>query len=224
MRITKFGHACVRIEHDGAVVVIDPGVFTDPGAADGATAVLVTHEHADHWTADHLRSTDAPIWTTHAVADVLAAEAPDLAERVRRITPGETFDAGVPVTAVGELHAVIHEEIPRIDNSGYVLDVGGRRVYHPGDALTLPASVYHPRRATSRRTVDLLLAPVSAPWLKARRPSTSSARWRRRNARHPRPGLQRGRARRSSTATWRASSTPPGSRTPASRTAADLEL
>ena len=156
MRITKLGHACVRIEHDGAVVVIDPGVFTDPGAADGATAVLVTHEHPDHWTADHLRSTDADIWTTHAVADVLAAEAPDLAERVRRITPGETFDAGVPVTAVGELHAVIHEEIPRIHNSGYLLDVGGRRVYHPGDALTLPGS-----------EVDLLCAPVSAPWLKA---------------------------------------------------------
>ncbi|MBI4901728.1 MAG: MBL fold metallo-hydrolase, partial [Actinobacteria bacterium] len=149
MRITKLGHACVRIEHDGVVVVIDPGVFTDPGAADGATAVLVTHEHPDHWTADHLRSTDADIWTTDAVADVLAAETPDLTERVRRIAPGQTFDAGVPVTAVGELHAVIHEEIPRIHNSGYLLDVGGRRVYHPGDALTLPGS-----------EVDLLCAPV----------------------------------------------------------------
>ena len=156
MRITKLGHACVRIEHDRAVVVLDPGVFTDAGATEGATAVLVTHEHADHWSAEHLRATDAPIWTTHAVADVLAAEAPDLGERVRRITPGETFDAGVPVTAVGELHAVIHEEIPRIHNSGYVLDVDGTLVYHPGDALTLP-----------ERDVDLLCVPVSAPWMKA---------------------------------------------------------
>ena len=45
MRITKFGHACVRIEHDGKVVVVDPGAFTDAEAVDGATAVLVTHEH-----------------------------------------------------------------------------------------------------------------------------------------------------------------------------------
>ena len=32
MRITKFGHACVRLEHDGKVVVVDPGMFTDPEA------------------------------------------------------------------------------------------------------------------------------------------------------------------------------------------------
>ncbi|MCW2768011.1 MAG: hypothetical protein JWO11_3970, partial [Nocardioides sp.] len=28
MRITKFGHACVRIEYDGKAIVLDPGVFT----------------------------------------------------------------------------------------------------------------------------------------------------------------------------------------------------
>ncbi len=67
MRITKLGHACVRIEHDGGVVVIDPGVFTDAGALDGADAVLITHEHPDHVHADHLRASDAPIWTIAAV-------------------------------------------------------------------------------------------------------------------------------------------------------------
>ena len=67
MRITKFGHACVRIEHDGQVVVIDPGAFTEREAVDGATAVLITHEHADHLDVDHLRATDAPIFTIEAV-------------------------------------------------------------------------------------------------------------------------------------------------------------
>ncbi len=49
MRITKFGHACVRLEHDGKTVVIDPGMFTDPEAVDGADAVVITHEHPDHY-------------------------------------------------------------------------------------------------------------------------------------------------------------------------------
>jgi len=155
MRVTKFGHACVRFEHDGSVVVVDPGVFTDPGAVDGADAVLITHEHPDHYQADRLRRCDATIWTIDAVADVIAAEAPDLTERVRRIAPGESFDAGVPVTAVGELHAVIHPELPRIHNSGYLLQLGDLSVFHPGDALTGPEV-----------PVDLLLVPVSAPWLK----------------------------------------------------------
>jgi len=155
MRITKFGHACVRIESGGSVVVVDPGIFTEPGAVDGADTVLITHEHADHWSADHLRRTDAAVWTIGAVAEAIAADAPDVTERVRRLTPGESVDAGVPVTAVGELHAVIHPELTRIDNSGYLLRLDGLTVFHPGDALTGPGV-----------DVDVLCLPVSAPWLK----------------------------------------------------------
>ncbi|SFI42535.1 L-ascorbate metabolism protein UlaG, beta-lactamase superfamily [Nocardioides psychrotolerans] len=155
MRITKLGHACVRIEHDGAVVVLDPGVFTEAEAVDGATAVLITHEHPDHYLPAHLRACDAPVFTVAAVAARIREDAPDLLERVTVVGPEERFDVGVPVRAVGELHAVIHPDYPRFSNSGYVLSLGDTSVYHPGDALTLPG-----------QPVDLLLAPVSAPWLK----------------------------------------------------------
>lgn len=156
MRITKFGHACVRLEHDGVVVVIDPGVFTDVGALEGAHAVLITHEHPDHYLPDHLRATSAPIFTIDAVAARIREDAPDVAERVTVVSPGQEFDAGLPVRAVGELHAVIHPELPRFFNSGYVVTVGDSRAYHPGDALTVPDE-----------DVDVLCVPVSAPWLKA---------------------------------------------------------
>lgn len=156
MRVLKFGHACVRVEHDGAAVVIDPGVFTEVGALDGADAVLITHEHADHYLPDHLRVTDARIFTIEAVASKIREDAPDVAERVTVVRPGEEFEAGLPVRAVGELHAVIHPEFPRFFNSGYVLTAGDEKVYHPGDALTGPDE-----------EVDLLCVPVSAPWLKA---------------------------------------------------------
>lgn len=152
MRITKFGHACVRIEHGDAVIVLDPGVFTAPEAVDGATAVLITHEHADHWTEDHLRRTDASIHTIAAVADQLPD---DLRERVEVVTHGDAFDVGVSVDVVGEKHAVIYAGLPHFDNSGYLLTVGATTIFHPGDALTLP-----------HREIDLLLLPVSAPWLK----------------------------------------------------------
>ena len=47
MRITKLGQSCVRLEKDGAVLVIDPGVWTDVAAASaGAAAVMITHEAA----------------------------------------------------------------------------------------------------------------------------------------------------------------------------------
>ena len=157
MRITKFGHSCVRIEYDGTAVVVDPGVFTDAGALDGADAVLITHEHPDHYLPAHLQATDAPVFTIEAVAAKIREDAPDVAERLTVVTPGEDFRAGgLPVRAVGELHAVIHPELPRFHNSGYLLTLGEEKVFHPGDALTGPGE-----------QVDVLLLPVSAPWARA---------------------------------------------------------
>jgi L-ascorbate metabolism protein UlaG (beta-lactamase superfamily) len=156
MRITKFGHSCVRLEHNGKTVVLDPGMFTDPEALDGAGAVVITHEHPDHYLPDHLQRTDAPVFTIGAVAARMRDEAPDVAERVTVVAPGESFDPGIPAVAIGELHAVIHPELPRFHNSGFVFTLGDTTVYHPGDALTLP-----------EQPVDVLCVPVCAPWMRA---------------------------------------------------------
>lgn len=156
MRITKFGHACIRLEHDGTVVVVDPGMFTDPEAVDGADAVVVTHEHPDHYLPDHLARTDAPVFTIDAVAARIREDAPDVAARLTVVTPGEEFDPGIPAVSVGELHAVIHPDLPRFFNSGYLFTLGDTNVFHPGDALTVP-----------EQQVDILCVPVCAPWMRA---------------------------------------------------------
>jgi L-ascorbate metabolism protein UlaG (beta-lactamase superfamily) len=155
MRLIKHGHACVRLESGDVAVVLDPGMFTEAAALDDATAVLVTHEHADHWTPELLRATAAPVFTIAAVAAHIREQAPDVADRVTVVEPGQSLDIGVPVEVVGEKHAVIHPELPHFDNSGYLLTVDGTTVFHPGDALTVPPA-----------SPDLLLLPVSAPWLK----------------------------------------------------------
>lgn len=155
MRITKFGHACVRIETGSTTVVLDPGGWSERAAVDGAGAVLITHEHPDHLDVDNLRATDAPVYTIAAVARQISSQAPDLAERVTVVAPGDALDLGVSVGVVGEKHAVIHPELQHFDNSGYLLEVEGRRIFHPGDAVTERPD-----------DVDLLLLPVHAPWSK----------------------------------------------------------
>ncbi|MDI5967390.1 MBL fold metallo-hydrolase [Streptomyces sp. SL13] len=155
MKLTKKGHACVRLEKDGQVLVIDPGAFGEPDAAVGADAVLVTHEHADHFAEDRLRAAleanpAARIWTLRSVADHLKAAFPG---RVTTVGHGDTFTAaGFDVEAHGELHAVIHPDLPRITNVGYLVDGS---LFHPGDALTVPG-----------RPVETLLLPLHAPWSK----------------------------------------------------------
>lgn len=156
MRLTKFGHSCVRIEYDGTTLVLDPGAFAEPEAVDGVDAVLITHEHFDHYDPEKLRLTDAPIYTIAAVAAVIRGDAPEIAERVTVVDPGQVLDIqNVLVRVVGEQHAVIHPDLPRFDNSGYLVHLGETKVFHPGDALTGPGE-----------PVDVLLSPVCAPWMK----------------------------------------------------------
>jgi L-ascorbate metabolism protein UlaG (beta-lactamase superfamily) len=154
MRLTKFTHACVRLEHDGRALLIDPGVWTEVEAYDGVDGILVTHEHLDHVDRDRLATilTLNPklrVYTSTAVAEQLAL----LGGAVVSVAVGDEFTAnGFSVTAVGGSHAEIYEGLPGCANLGYIVDGS---LYHPGDALHVPAT-----------PVSTLLVPAAAPWLK----------------------------------------------------------
>jgi L-ascorbate metabolism protein UlaG (beta-lactamase superfamily) len=158
MELTKHGHACVRLTKDGRTLVIDPGNLSAPDAALGADVILVTHEHPDHFDDSRLRTAmeadpAARIFTLRSVADRLSAAFPG---RVHTVGHGDAFTAaGFEIQAHGELHAVIHPDIPRVTNVGFLVEDGDGAVFHPGDALTVPG-----------RPVDTLLLPVHAPWNK----------------------------------------------------------
>jgi L-ascorbate metabolism protein UlaG (beta-lactamase superfamily) len=151
MRLTKYGHACVRVERDGAVLVIDPGTFTEVGVLDGADAVLVTHEHPDHLDVDKLAG--RPDLTVHTHPDV-AAKLDGFPGTVHAVHAGDLFQAaGFEVQAYGGQHALIHQDIPRIANLGFLIEGS---IFHPGDSLEVPAGA----------SVETLLVPVNAPWQK----------------------------------------------------------
>ena len=154
MQLTKLGHACVRLEKDGARLVIDPGAWSGADVLAGASAVLVTHEHADHLDAAEVRAalTAAPgleLWTNASVA----AQFADFGGRVHVVDHGDAFTAaGFDVHVYGSEHARIMPGIPVIANTGFAVDGA---VFHPGDSFTVPED-----------HVPTLLLPVSAPWLK----------------------------------------------------------
>ena len=154
MELIKQGHACVVLCEGDRRLVVDPGAFTEPSALDGASAVLVTHEHADHFVPDQLRAAleadpALEVWTNKSVA----AQLEGLGSRVHVVGHGDAVTvAGFDVHVHGELHAQIHPDLPRIPNVGFLVD---GLVFHPGDALTVPDE-----------PVATLLLPVHAPWSK----------------------------------------------------------
>lgn len=155
MQLTKFTHACVRLDDGDRSLVIDPGAFSEVEAAlDGAAAVLVTHEHFDHIDVERVRAALGAdprlrLYGPDGVTSGLA----DLGEQVVTVGAGEQFEAaGFAVRAFGGQHALIHPAIPVIGNLGYLVE----GVYHPGDSFTVPSA-----------EVRTLLLPTSAPWSKA---------------------------------------------------------
>ncbi|MFC4910032.1 MBL fold metallo-hydrolase [Actinomadura gamaensis] len=160
MRMTKYGHACVRLEKDGRSLVIDPGELTpEAEATDGVDAVLITHQHEDHFSFDKLRATPAAVYTSAGMVRRLEelddAREPDDAQKLDRenihaVRDGDTFEvAGFRVRVIGEKHHFSHPDFPPVDNVGFLVD---DVVFHPGDALT-------------QVEVPTLLLPGQAPWL-----------------------------------------------------------
>lgn len=157
MKITKHEHACLAVDGDGGTLVIDPGSFSGRLVdLEAVRAVVITHEHADHWTPEHVadlrqRFPEAPIYGPAGVAAAVAAsEAGDVVEAV---APGDIREVGgFRLEFFGGTHAEIHRTLPRVDNVGVLID---GRLYHPGDSLVAPGV-----------PVEILAAPAGAPWLK----------------------------------------------------------
>jgi len=154
MRVTKFEHAALRIDANGETLLIDPGSFTSPiDDLSGLVAVVITHEHPDHWTPDHLdrilrAAPGTPIFAPSGVAR--AAEGYEITV----VAPGDTVQAGsFALTFFGGEHAVIHSSIPLVENVGVLVN---DEFYYPGDSYAVPEGV----------EVGTLAAPLGAPWLK----------------------------------------------------------
>jgi L-ascorbate metabolism protein UlaG (beta-lactamase superfamily) len=156
VKLTKYEHACVVFEKEGASFVIDPGSFSADAAGiiDGAEAILITHEHFDHVN-------QAAISEALAARPQLRVYAPAALASVFGEHPGqftavsagdELSVAGFAVTVHGDMHAVIHPDIPLVANVGFLVDA---TVYHPGDAYFVPEA-----------PVETLLLPTSGPWMK----------------------------------------------------------
>jgi len=154
MRLTKLEHAALVIEDSGERLYVDPGKFTTPVTeSSGAIAVVVTHEHDDHWTPEQLgrirdRNPGVRFFGPAGVAAAASGFAFEIVEAGDEVSVGP-----FRLRFFGGRHAEIHRSIPIIDNLGVLVNDA---LYYGGDSFTVPQEV----------AVDVLAAPAGAPWMK----------------------------------------------------------
>lgn len=179
------GQAGFAVQGSGRLVLIDPylsdslaekypgGEFNHsrrmpsplaPTAARGVDAVLCTHQHADHMDPGTLpgiaaASPGCTFVVPRAEKDfALSLGVPEL--RLRTMDNGETLplEARLQVDAI----AAAHEDLARNDKGqllhlGYILTIGGLRIYHSGDCIPYDGL----EEALRASAADVALMPVN---------------------------------------------------------------
>lgn len=153
MKLTKYEHACFTLEKDGKTLVVDPGTWTnDFVVAENVIAVVITHEHADHFDPNKL----AAIYNKNPESLLITLE--DIAQKMpnhtsQSVNIGSKLSVGpFELEFFGGNHAVIHPDYDQFANLGVLIN---ETLYYPGDSLAVPD-----------KPVRVLALPVTAPWLK----------------------------------------------------------
>ncbi|MBN1881820.1 MAG: MBL fold metallo-hydrolase [Deltaproteobacteria bacterium] len=129
--ISWLGHAAFRIDGD-ITVYFDPFHLSDGPTAD---LILVTHTHYDHYSPEDIKKITGPDTTLVITGD---ADVPGDIDVVRA-APGKTLDVkGVRVSAVAAYNT--NKSFHPKENRwvGYVLTMGGNKIYHTGDTDVIP--------------------------------------------------------------------------------------
>lgn len=155
MKVTKYAHSCLLIEVNGIRILTDLGSMNTqiPDIAD-LSAVLITHEHQDHFEPEKLKiilqkNPSAKVITHAAVG----AKLDEAGIAYVAIEPGQSVDIrGFPVESYGTEHAIIYGTSP-CRNTGYLI---AERLFIPGDALhDFPS-----------KPIEILALPTGGPWMK----------------------------------------------------------
>ena len=167
--ITWLGHDGFRIEAGGKVIYVDP--FKIAGGPE-ADLILITHDHFDHNSPDDVAKVAGAGTVLVGPADVAASYegSPDFKGEVRTLSPGGKIEIdGVAVEGVTAYNTnkKFHPKANRW--LGYVIGIGGRRIYHAGDTDLIP-------EMSNLKDIDVALLPVSGTYVMTASEACEAAR------------------------------------------------
>ena len=135
--ISWFGQATIRIKTDSLTIYLDPYRIQQAEAAD---IILITHDHRDHLDPPSIAKlvTDKTVIVMPSSCRESAQEIK--VKNIHYLNPGETTNIGeIAVKAVPAYNIKKAKFHPKSKNYlGYVVTIGGIRVYHAGDTERIP--------------------------------------------------------------------------------------
>lgn len=161
MKIQKFLHSCLLIEHDGARVLFDPGAFSfieklvKPEDFKNIDAIFITHGHADHVDIPNLKiilknNPTASIYGNGDVVEQLKKEG----VTVLIFEDGEKRIKGLPIWAMLAQHGTVLSPVPK--NTAYIVD---GKLLITGDSFD--------EELEKLKGIEMLMLPITAPWLRS---------------------------------------------------------
>ncbi len=159
LEITFIGHGSIMLSFDGKIIHVDPyGKAGDYKNLPKADLVLITHHHFDHLDPDALKAI-----RKDGTEIVLTALCAAKVEGGIVMKNGESRTVkGIPVEAV-PAYNIVHKRAdgtpfhPKGEGNGYVMTLGGMRVYVAGDTENVPEM-----KALQR--IDAAFLPMNLPY------------------------------------------------------------
>lgn len=143
MKLTWFGHSCIRIDTGSSALLIDPFLKGNPtfersgfdwaAATKGVTHVALTHGHSDHIgdTAEICKTNGASLLATFELAMYMKGKGCEKIEPMN--TGGTIYTTDFDLTLVHALHSSSTDVYLGNPNGIIVKPKSGPVVYHMGD-------------------------------------------------------------------------------------------
>lgn len=169
--IQPLNHATFVMQGQGQTIYVDPvGASARFQGLPPPSLILITHEHADHLSAETLTALGAaPIVAPPTVRDQLP---PALAERVTVMQNGDAQTvAGIAIKAVPAYNTTPErlKYHPKGRGNGYVLTTDGLQVYVAGDTEDIP-------EMRALQGIDIAFVPMNLPYTMTVQQAASAVR------------------------------------------------
>lgn len=160
LQIQPLIHASLRMVYDGKEIEIDPvgslnGRTTDYSSFPKADVILVTHEHHDHLDPEAIKTLSKS--NTVVIANPNSVKILGYGEEMKngdkKEVDGISIEA-VPAYNVSPDKLQFH---PKGRDNGYVLNLGGLKIYIAGDTEVIP-------EMSNLKDIDIAFLPCNLPY------------------------------------------------------------